>query len=153
MRLLLMSVLLVVAGMLGASDWEPLISQAEMDREAAHIDINARKWPFAKEADPKAPTIVVRKPEKLDDLANPVTMELVFEPADDAEIDPKSFKVYYGTLKLNITDRVLEKGTVDRLGGSIKDMPLKPGSYELALYISDTKKREGTLPMTLEVKR
>jgi len=152
MRLLLMSVLLAVAGLLGASDSEPLISQAEIEREAAHTE-RTRMWPFAKKADPKAPTIVVRRPEKLDDLANPVTMELVFEPAADAEINPKSFKVYYGALRLDITERVLAKGTVDREGGSIKDMPLEPGSYQLAVFISDTKKREGTLPMTLEVKR
>ena len=61
-------------------------------------------------ADPLAPQITLVDPETngADKVVrNPFKMEVIFKPQEGAALDFKSFQALYGSLKMDITDRLL----------------------------------------------
>lgn len=69
----------------------------------------------------------------------------------DAPIDASSFRVLYGALKLDITDRITKfaKPTVE--GISFDKAQVPPGKHRLLLRVEDEKKRVAERELRVEV--
>ncbi len=71
--------------------------------------------------------------------------------AAGAEIDPTTFRVLYGWLGIDITDRLKEHANITPEGIRAENAELPEGRHELTLEIADTKGRYGaaTLEFTI----
>jgi hypothetical protein len=118
-----------------------LVTDDEAAREAA-----APSAPFTPRAVPRpdAPTIrVLAPPLGSEALGNPIRIDLSFAAAADAEIDPSSFRVQYGALRIDLTERILARVAVQKAGLRVDDVVIPRGSHRLLLRIADTKARVG----------
>jgi hypothetical protein len=82
------------------------------------------------------PSISGKKP-----LHNPILIELQFSSASDADIDPASFRAYYGFLRIDLTERLLESVRVEKSGLKIENAEVPTGKHRLFLSIADSKER------------
>jgi hypothetical protein len=91
---------------------------------------------------PGAPKIQVLQPEISGaPLQNPIRIELQFSSASDADIDPASFRAYYGFLRIDITERIVNSVRVAKSGLKVENAEIPPGSHRLFLRIADMKER------------
>lgn len=100
---------------------------------------------------PGAPVIELQKPQMQEALRAPFPIQLAFKAGDDAEIAPATFKVLYGMLKLDITDRVIKHATITKDGLSVENADIPTGSHKLLLQIRDTKDRKSETVMSFRV--
>jgi hypothetical protein len=84
-------------------------------------------------------------------LGNPIRIDLVFAAAPDAEIDPASFRVQYGALRLDLTERILARVVVDKTGLKVDNVVIPRGNHRLLLHIADTKARVGETELRFTV--
>ena len=88
------------------ADW--LVSEQE-----AALSRAAPAMPEAKSVPvPGAPRIVLLQPDVAAAVVSPTRIQLRFEAPGDAAIRPETFKVRYGTLRLDITQRITAVSTV-----------------------------------------
>lgn len=126
-----------------------LVTEEEVAREAAVAPgvVTPRALPS-----PDAPTIEVRSPViGSQPLRNPIRIELGFTPALDADIVPASFRVHYGALRLDLTDRIVARIVVGKSGLQVDDVVVPPGTHRLLLRIADTKARVGETELRFTV--
>jgi hypothetical protein len=99
------------------------------------------------------PTIQVLQPLAVSDLKvkSPFPIAVLFKGLSDAPIDPSSFKVLYGTFKLDITDRITKHVKVGRDGFSFDQAKIPAGKHRLILQIQDEKKRLAERELKVEV--
>ena len=91
---------------------------------------------------PGAPKIHVVQPEiSGGSLQNPIRIELHFSSTSDADIDPGSFRAYYGFLRVDLTKRILKSVHVAKSGLKIENAEIPSGSHRLFLRIADSKER------------
>jgi hypothetical protein len=91
---------------------------------------------------PEAPKIHVLQPVISGAyLQNPIRIELQFSSAPDAEIDPGSFRAYYGFLRIDLTGRIVKSVRVAKSGLKVENAEIPPGSHRLFLRIADSKER------------
>lgn len=116
-----------------------LITEEEHEREkAAPPSVQA---PSA--AQPGAPTIDVDQPETSNPIKSPVTIRVSFHPQQGAAIDITSFRVTYGFLRIDITQRILDNAQLTASGLFAKDAQLPAGQYKVTLQIADNLHRVG----------
>jgi len=126
-----------------------LVSEEEVAREraAAPSAIVARSAP-----QPGAPTIKVLAPLLGNEpLGNPIRIELVFAAEPDAQIDPASFRAQYGALRIDLTNRIVARVTVERTGLKVDNVVIPSGNHRLLLRIADTKARTGEVELRFSV--
>lgn len=126
-----------------------LVSEEEVAREraAAPSAIVARSAP-----QPGAPTIKVLAPLLGSaPLGNPIRIELVFAAEPDAQIDPASFRAHYGALRIDLTNRIVARVTVERTGLKVDNVVIPSGNHRLLLHIADTKARIGEVELRFAV--
>lgn len=122
-------------------------AEAERERAAAPSAIVTRAAP-----PPDAPTIRVIAPSLTgQSLAVPLRIELAFAAAPDAEIDPASFRAAYGSLRLDITARIVSRVAVGKSGLAVDGVVVPSGSHRLLLRIADTKARSGEADLRFSV--
>lgn len=83
-------------------------------------------------------------------VPSPVSIELVFK-TQDATVDMSSFRALYGSLKLNITDRIMEKARLTASGLRIENAEIPPGTHRLMLSIADSKGRRTDRELRIQV--
>ena len=128
-----------------------LVTDAEVAREATYAATASE--PVARAAPaPGAPRIEVRSPARLEGLKAPFPIHLEFRAREGAEVLPSTFRVYYGLLKLDITDRVLQRARVDKNGIVIEEAAIPAGSHRLLLQIKDSLDRVGETALSLQVR-
>lgn len=94
--------------------------------------------------DPYAPTIgVVRPTLTAEEFKAPVDIELKFETVDGAEIDLDTLKIQYGSLRIDVTDRVTEHATITSEGLVSENADLPKGKHKLTVSIADSEGRVG----------
>lgn len=149
--------LLLTAGLAGflvpgqASAWD-LVSADEVARDRQALVAHGNEAPgFHKSFTMGAPLIEVRQPTRLDGVKPPFPIQLNFKASNGAEPDLKSFHVFYGFLKLDITARLLEKARLTPDGLALDDAAIPSGSHRLRIQLKDSKGREGELDVTLKV--
>jgi hypothetical protein len=99
------------------------------------------------------PLIDIVRPEPVTDLKvkAPFAITVQFKGQSDAPIDPTTFKVMYGALKLDITTRITKFVTVTKEGFSLDNAKIPVGKHRLTLQIQDEKQRVAERELRVEV--
>ena len=95
-------------------------------------------------ADPLAPQITLVDPETngADKIVrNPFKMEVIFKPQEGAALDFKSFQALYGSLKMDITDRLLKEAVKTPNGLRLANVNVPSGKHRILLRIKDSQNR------------
>lgn len=99
------------------------------------------------------PLIDILKPEPAVDLKvkAPFAIAVQFKSQADAPIDPSTFKVMYGALKIDITSRITKFVKVSKDGFSLENAQIPTGKHRLTLQVQDEKQRIAERELRLEV--
>jgi hypothetical protein len=99
------------------------------------------------------PVIDILKPEPAPDLKvkAPFAIAVEFKGLSDADIDPATFKVLYGALKVDITGRITKYVTVSKEGFTLENAKIPVGKHRLTLQVQDTKQRVAERELRFEV--
>ena len=109
--------------------------------------------PLALKAPPVlgAPQIEVVHPRLDTPIASPTAIQLLFVPSASGPVRPETFKVLYGRLRIDITQRLVNAAKVTAEGISVKEASLPKGSHRLLLSVEDTQGRQGIKSLDLEI--
>lgn len=101
-----------------------------------------------------APMIQVLQPAPAGDapLASPLAIELAFRAAADAAIDVASFRIFYGTFSIDVTQRLLKSVAVKPEGLRVERAAIPAGSHRLVLQIADMLGRTSTRELRFSVR-
>ena len=92
--------------------------------------------------DPLAPQITLVDPESADKaIKNPFKMEVQFKPQEGAAVDIKSFQAFYGSLKLDITERLMKEAVRKATGIKLANVTVPSGKHRILLRIKDSQNR------------
>lgn len=99
------------------------------------------------------PSIDILRPEPASDLKvkAPFAITVQFKGLMDAPIDPASFKVMYGALRVDITQRITKYVQVTAAGFSLDNAQIPVGKHRLTLQIKDEKQRVAERELRFEV--
>lgn len=118
-----------------------LITASEAQQEAqaeavAPPPVRTRATPILK---PDQPVIRVVSPTVTNTttVAAPVRIELAFKPAPGTRIVPSTFRVLYGLLKIDLTDRLKKHATVTESGVVVDQAQVPEGQHRLILQVAD----------------
>jgi hypothetical protein len=110
-----------------------LVTEAEMQASlAAPEPLFPRFTP-----EPGAPRILVDAPKLNTSVSSPTTLKLRFEPESGTSIRPETFKVRYGSLRIDITTRITGSTTVTEQGLAVDKAALPRGRHTLIIAIED----------------
>ena len=91
---------------------------------------------------PTAPTAAVTAPLRI---------ELTFKPAPGTRIVPSSFRVLYGLLKIDLTERLRKHATVSENGVLVEQAQVPDGQHRLLLQVADDKGNTAEQELRLRV--
>jgi hypothetical protein len=92
--------------------------------------------------DPLAPQITLVDPESADKaIKNPFKMEVQFKPQEGVAVDIKSFQAFYGSLKLDITERLMKEAVRTATGIKLANVTVPSGKHRILLRIKDSQNR------------
>lgn len=117
-----------------------LITAAEARQEArAELEappvIRSRQVPTPR---PNAPGIRVLSPNAPGTpVAAPLRIELAFTPTPGTRIVPSTFRVLYGLLKIDLTERLRQHATVTESGVVVDRAVVPDGQHRLILQVAD----------------
>jgi hypothetical protein len=95
--------------------------------------------------------IAVLAPRTSEPIRAPFPIELRFEAQDDAAIVPDTFRVRYGVLRLDITERVVTSSLVTPQGIRVPAASVPSGDHTLRLSIADNRNRVGEMIVKITV--
>ena len=115
---------------------------------------NGAKPPFYPKVVPPldAPVIDVITPKLDGSITSPTPILLKFVPKAPANVKPDSFKAYYGTFQIDITNRLLGVAQVTAQGINLKEATLPKGSHKITLNVQDSEGRVGSRTIEFEIK-
>ena len=102
--------------------------------------------------DPLAPVISFADsgaPDK--PLKSPFTMEIFFKTQPGTALDFSSFKAFYGTFKIDITERLLKGATKTMAGLKLANVEVPIGRHKILLRINDSQGRTAEKELAFEV--
>ena len=67
----------------------------------------------------------------------PLRIEVAFTPAPGTRIVPSTFRVLYGLLKIDLTDRIKKNATVTETGVVVDQAKVPAGQHRLFLTVAD----------------
>ena len=99
------------------------------------------------------PSIEVLRPEPMGDnkVKAPFSIAVKFRGEPDAEIQPGTFRVLYGALKLDITGRITKYVKVEAQGFTLENAQIPVGKHRLILQVQDDKQRVAERELRFEV--
>ena len=99
-------------------------------------EIRARSLPV-----PGRPVLAIDivEPATTTTLAAPVRIELQFRTPPGARVVPSTFRVLYGVLKLDLTERLRRFAKVSESGVVVEQAVLPEGLHRLFLHVGDDK--------------
>jgi hypothetical protein len=98
-----------------------------------------------------APLIDIVAPRIGNVVTSPTSIQLVFQASAPSAVRPETFKVLYGRLRLDITQRLLGAASISAQGIDVKNANLPKGSHRLLLSIEDSLGRQGQKQLEFEV--
>ena len=128
--------------------WQ-LISPEEMAKYTSLEDgsvLNARSV-----SEPFAPEIIVQYPDSTKPIASPTDIRLVFRAADGSKVLPQTFRVRYGALGFDITERIISRHKPTSSGLSVEKAGLPAGKHLLTLTIQDDAGRVAIKRLSMSV--
>lgn len=84
-----------------------------------------------------APTIRVLAPSQVRAVAAPLRIELAFEPLPGTRVMPSTFRVLYGVLKIDLTERLRRFATITEQGVVVEQAQVPDGLHRLFLMVTD----------------
>jgi len=100
---------------------------------------------------PGAPQIEVVHPRLDSPVASPTAIQLLFVPSAFSTVRPETFKVLYGRLRIDITQRLVNAAKVTTDGITVKEASLPKGAHRLILSIEDLQGRQGFKSLDFEI--
>jgi hypothetical protein len=76
----------------------------------------------------------------------------MFVPSASSMVRPETFKVLYGRLRIDITQRLVNAAKITAEGISVKEASLPKGSHRLLLSVEDLQGRLGMKSLDFEIK-
>lgn len=107
---------------------------AKAEREAPP-EIRSRQVPSPKGNVPGIRVISPNAPGA--PVAAPLRIEVAFTPTPGTRIVPSSFRVLYGLLKIDLTDRLRKHATVTESGVVVDRAVVPDGQHRLILQVAD----------------
>jgi hypothetical protein len=140
MKMMTGSILLVGLLAMAASSYAvQLVTPAEV---AASRNAPPVQEASSDPADPMAPQITIVDPDSIDKaIKNPFTMEVLFKSKDGNPVDFKSFQALYGSLKLDITSRLMKEAVKTSAGIKLSNVNVPSGTHRILLRIKDSQNR------------
>ncbi len=99
------------------------------------------------------PGIEVVSPAGEATVASPLRLEVNFRPAPDARIRPDSFRVLYGLLKIDLTERLQRQARYSEHGVVVEGARMPQGTHRLLLSVADDKGRVAEQAVVFHVAR
>jgi hypothetical protein len=99
-----------------------------------------------------APQIEVLYPKLDAPVASPTPIQLMFVPSASSMVRPETFKVLYGRLRIDITQRLVNAAKVTAEGINVKEASLPKGTHRLLISVEDLQGRQGTKSLDFEIK-
>jgi len=145
---LLAALVILLAPLQALADPLWLVTPEEM------LKSNSAKPPFYPRVVPPldAPVIDVITPKLDGSIASPTPILLKFFPKAPANVMPDSFKAYYGTFQIDITNRLLGVAQVTAQGINLKEAALPKGNHKIILNVQDSEGRIGSKIIEFEIK-
>jgi hypothetical protein len=128
-----------------------LVTPAEVQREVIEGATAAPRFRVRANPDKDAPVIDVVAPARLSGLKTPFPVELRFSSGPGAQIDPNSFKVTYGFLGIDLTDRIRKSAVVTPQGIRAENVEIPTGQHRLTVRIADSVQRTSEREIKLSV--
>jgi hypothetical protein len=99
------------------------------------------------------PLIDILKPEPVSDLKvkAPFAISVQFKNQPDVPIDPATFRLLYGALKIDITSRITGLVNVTKAGFSLDNAQLPAGKHRFTLQVQDEKQRVAERELRVDV--
>ena len=140
MKMMTGSILLVGLLTMAASSYAvQLVTPAEV---AASRNAPPVQEASSDPADPMAPQITIVDPDYIDKAIKiPFTMEVLFKSKDGNPVDFKSFQALYGSLKLDITSRLMKEAVKTSAGIKLSNVNVPSGTHRILLRIKDSQNR------------
>jgi hypothetical protein len=138
--------LLAIAALALPSHAFELVTSDEAKRDAAAPAYVTKALPMA-----GAPTIELLSPDVKRPLVGAVNIVVRWSANDGASIDTSSFRVLYGRLRLDVTERLAAHAKVTPTGVEAPNASLPEGSHRLVIQVADSLKRVGRQEVTFEV--
>jgi hypothetical protein len=91
---------------------------------------------------PGAPQIALIAPDVSRPVGAPTPVEVRFFGTAPAEVRPETFRVLYGSFRIDITQRLLGVAKVTKEGINVSEAVLPTGRHQLLLSIKDSLDRE-----------
>lgn len=141
-----------------AADTLELITKAESGRE--HLAALQSPPAPALQAAPRTrsmpmprggPQIRVLAPSQAQAVPAPLRIELAFEPTAGARIVPSSFRMLYGVLKIDLTERLRRHATISEAGVVIERAQVPDGMHRLFLQVADDQGQQAKQELRLRV--
>lgn len=127
----------------------PLVSLEEM---LASQNGTALAPVDATPVNPLAPQISVTAPNSLEPaMKNPFNIEILLKAQKDAELNFGSFRAFYGTFRLDITDRLLKEAVKTLNGLKLSNLEVPAGKHKIILRISDMQGRAAEKEIIIKV--
>lgn len=123
-----------------------LITAEEAKRDAAAPAYATKALPMA-----GVPTIELLSPDVKRPLTGAVNIVVRWSASDGASIDLGSFRVLYGRLRLDVTERLAAHAKVTPTGVDAPNASLPEGHHRLIIQVADTLKRVGRQEVSFEV--
>ena len=101
---------------------------------------------------PGAPSIELVAPKLDVVVASPTPIRLKFESKSPSVIKPETFKIFYGSFQIDVTERLLGSAKVEPSGFYVQEAALPKGSHKLTLNIQDSEGRIGLKTVEFDVK-
>ncbi len=70
-------------------------------------------------------------------MPSPLRLKIQFEPEPGSKVVPDSFRLYYGLLRIDLTERVRKVALVTPEGVEIQNASLPPGTHRFIAQVSD----------------
>lgn len=102
-------------------------------------------------SDPARLSIRVVAPDEASALPAPVRIELAFQAAPGARVLPASFRLLYGALKLDLTERLRGNAQITERGVVVDQAMVPPGLHRLTVQIGDDQGNLAQREMLLRV--
>ena len=136
----------VAFGASAAQAFELVSLQEQQAAWAAPQSLSPKTSPIA-----GAPWIDIVEPRMGSVITSPTSIQLIFQATAPSAVRPDTFKVLYGRLRLDITQRLLGAASITAQGIAVKDASLPKGSHRLLLIIEDSLGRQGQRQLDFEV--
>ena len=145
-HLLLIVIAAITAACCGMAQAQLVSEQEAAESRAAPERFTAKAIPA-----PDAPRIRVVAPNVSNPVASPTQIQVQFQPTSPALIRPETFRVLYGSFRIDITDRITASSKVTAQGIDVSEAKLPKGSHKLFIEIQDSAGRTGQSPLQFVV--